>query len=49
MDVVGEELAGDELEMSITVGLRGEGADADIYSWSLKAPVDHGVAHAAGQ
>jgi general secretion pathway protein G len=27
----------------------GEGADADIYSWSLKAPPDHGVAHAAGQ
>jgi general secretion pathway protein G len=27
----------------------GDGADADIYSWSLKAPLDHGVAHAAGQ
>jgi general secretion pathway protein G len=27
----------------------GDGADADIYSWSLKAPVDHGAAHAAGR
>jgi len=25
----------------------GEGADADIYSWSLKSPPDHGAAHAA--